>query len=123
MKNKLRNIKVNNKEFVYWFLSTEKFVLTVSPREEKNTKIIITFDAKDTEFRQMIGWGLFGISAVKNGEVVCLKIAEPKFVSTVVEYFINTGGFTKNKIHNFDGFKLLEDMKYSEIKPIWSFIW
>ncbi len=121
MKKKIRDISVNGEKYVYWYKRNRNTsTLNISPKEDKTTKISIVFDIVVPEEEKRYCSGFYGVECIKDNEIVRLSVGEPKFVSFVIDYFVRTNSFVKNKVKIVDGIKLLNDFGYTEIKPLWT---
>ncbi len=120
MEKKIRNITVDNKSFVWWYVSGHKYILNISPKEDKTTKISIIFEATEPEDINTYSNGFFEVSCLKDNLEMRLHLAGPKFVSEAIAYCISNNNFIKNKINPMNGVELLKIMGYSNIKPIWN---
>ncbi len=120
MEKKIRNITVNNKAFVWWHMSGHKYILNISPKEDKTTKVSIIFEAKETEDIRTYANGFFEVSCLKDNLEERLHLASSKFVSEAIAYCISNNKFIDNKNNTINGVELLKIMGYSNIKPIWN---
>ncbi len=121
MKKKTRDITVNDEKYVYWYRRNRNTsILNISPKEDKTTKIYIVFDIVVPEEEKIYCSGFYGIECINDDEIVRISVAEPNFVSFVIEYFVSTNFFDKNKVKTVDGIKLLNDFGYKAIKPLWT---
>lgn len=162
MKKKTRRITVNSKEFVYWhkaFYNEKRELsytqLMVSPKAEKNVRLLITFSLEqmddivrpgnlmdlgtvtnvslkdekgepskmpliyyDTEM-------LFSAVGRKEGETIEIDWGKPSGVKILIEYILNANKWIieKGKVLEYDGWKLLKEIGYTELKPVISWGW
>ncbi len=123
MKKKVRNVSIMDMNFVYWYKCGRIYILNISPKTDKNTKVSIIFDLKAPQETQGCSWCCFEILCLKEDAQVKLQIAEPKFISDVTAYLVHTKQFAKYKVNVLDGLELLTAMGYSKIEPKWSPYW
>ena len=130
MRKKIRNIIVNNVNYVYWYNLDNQFTkIYLSVLNDKTIKIIVNFrnksniDYSDSPFFHRLS----NINVIKGSEEFNINILSPKFVSELINYILDKNSnifYEKNKYTNFDGYLILEDMGYNKINPNWSlFFW
>lgn len=126
MKSKLRNITVNNEKFVYWYSGCSSFRLFFSPKENKNIRFELIFSAPlpDNDPHTFF-WTFYKIISIYNKEEIVLSIAMPKFIAYVISYLMLTQKelFKEKKHHTINGMTLLNEMGYTNLKPIWKVEW
>ncbi len=74
MKKKLRNITVNDRKFMWWYLGKEKLILSFTPKENKNQKVSTIFDFQVPKEVSCYYYGLFQFCATFSNEEVRLKV-------------------------------------------------
>lgn len=122
LKANLRNIVVNNQNYVYWFFGGSKFILNISPKNNKNNKIEIIFKASPPNNERGYFWAFYKISSLKDNAEIVIELAQPKFVAEVIMYLTTRKDdvFAKKNLSKVsDGMALLRDMRYTNFNPIW----
>lgn len=125
MKTKLRNIIVNNKRYVYWYRDGHGLKLCVSLKEDKRSKVEITFEFSPPEEDKYMFWAFYKIIAYRCNVETTLCIVQPKFIASLITYLSlnHEEFFVKGKTTILDAVELLHFMGYSNLQPMWVKEW
>ncbi|MCP3806619.1 hypothetical protein NLX78_05195 [Paenibacillus sp. Lou8.1] len=126
MKSQLRNITVDGYAFVYWYSGESRFILNLSPKENKNIKITLIFQANPPEEESHTFWSFYDISAQNIEMETVIHLGKPKHIAEIISYLMAKRQelWVQGKPHVLDNaWDLLKEMGYSELKPIWIRQW
>lgn len=125
LKTKLSNIVVNNNNYVYWYFSGHKFILCISPKNDKSIQLKISFKFNPPPEDAYMFSAFYKISANYQNAKTTICIAEPRFIATLISYLLlnHVKLFEKGKETILDSVELLNAMGYSELEPIWIKEW
>ncbi|KZE71238.1 hypothetical protein [Paenibacillus jamilae] len=126
MKSHLRNITVDGYAFVYWYTGGSRFILNLSPKENKNIKITLIFKAAPPEEEPHTSWSFYDISAQNNGMDVVIHLGKPKHIAEIISYLMANRPklWIQGKPQVLDhAWDLLKEMGYSKFNPIWIRQW
>jgi len=122
MKTTRRTIVVGDQTFVYWHAGGARFTLYLSPKEQKNTKLVLVFPAFPPDEDPHTSWTFYEISAQQNGESANIHLGRPRSIAEIIVHLQRRRpepwqiGQTK-LIEN--AWTLLKEMGYTECKPLW----
>lgn len=122
MKTKSRTIRVRDQAFVYWHTSGVQFTLYLSPKEQKNTKLMLVFPAIPPDEDPHTSWTFYEISAQKDGEPANLHLGRPRSIAEIIAYVQRRQPElwqTGHTIRVENAWTLLEEVGYVECKPVW----
>lgn len=118
MKKNKRIITVDGNKYVWWYkIGIGLSVVTVSPFEDKTSKVRIVF--KDTEHDCDYGYVFvfpLYVELEKDREQSCLKLIEPGMVALLTMYLSQRELFRTRKEITLHGYGLLADMGYNIIR-------
>lgn len=126
MKSQLRNMTVDGYAFVYWYSSGSRFILNLSPKENKNIKITLVFQANPPEEEPRTFWSFYDISAQNIEMETVIHLGKPKHIAEIISYLMakRQDLWIQGKPQVLDhAWDLLKEMGYSELKPIWIRQW
>ncbi|MGW9528219.1 hypothetical protein ACWHAM_10775 [Paenibacillus terrae] len=126
MKSQLRNITVDGDAFVYWYSGGSRFILNLSPKENKNIKITLIFQADPPEEEPLTFWSFYDISAQNNETETVIHLGKPKHIAEIISYLMAKRQelWIQGKPQVLDhAWDLLKEMGYSELNPIWIRQW
>ncbi|GGG02183.1 hypothetical protein GCM10010912_53760 [Paenibacillus albidus] len=126
MKSQLRNITIDGHAFVYWYSSGYHLTLNLSPKENKNTKVTLIFQADPPDEDPHTFWAFYDITAHKNDLETTIHLGRPKHIAEIISYLMKDRQkwFTKGKSHILNNaWDLLKEMGYSNLKPVWIGEW
>ncbi|MEE4578710.1 hypothetical protein [Paenibacillus polymyxa] len=126
MKSQLRNITVDGYAFVYWYSGGSRFILNLSPKENKNIKITLIFQADPPDEEPRTFWAFYDISAQNNEIETVVHLGKPKHIAEIISYLMAKRQelWTQGKPQVLDNaWDLLKEMGYSELNPIWIRQW
>lgn len=118
MKRTRRKITVDGNKYVWWYgIGAGLCVVTVSPFEDKTSKVRIEF--KDTECDCDYGYGFtfpLHVELEKDRERRRLKLIEPGMAALLTMYLSQKELFKTRKEITLYGYELLADMGYNIIR-------
>lgn len=126
LKNKLRNITVRKQSFVYWYLSGKDFVLNISPKEDKTSKVTLVFSGVAPDDDPVMFWAFYEIKALKDNTKTLICLARPKFIAEIISHFLDNADnpFEKGNTNVLnDAMDLLIRMGYTDLNPVWIREW
>lgn len=125
MKNKLRNITVAGQAFVYWYSSGESFILNISPKNMKTSKITLEFIADAPDDDPIMFWAFYMIHVVKNNAEASICLTSPKNIAELISFLLNDNEnlFTKGHTRIINAMDLLNKMGYTNLSPVWKREW
>ncbi len=116
MKKKYRVITVNGNKYVWRYgIGAGVSVVTISPFEDKTSKIIVEFRDTEHKYKYDIIFPLF-LELERNGERRGLKIIEPGMAALLAMYLSQRNIFETRKQITLNGYELLKDMGYNIIR-------
>ena len=118
MKKNRRNITVGGNKYVWWYrIDAGLCVITVSPFEDKTSKIHIEFkDTKcDCDYGYCFTFPLY-VELEKDGEQSRLKLIEPGMAALLITSLFQRALFQTRKEITLHGYEQLADMGYSIIR-------
>lgn len=122
MKTAHRTIVVGDQAFVYWHTSGVRFTLHLSPKEQKNTKIVLVFPAFPPDEDPHTSWTFYEISAQRNGEAACIHLGRPRSIAEIIAHLQHRqpeSWQVGQTILIENAWTFLNEMGYSECKPLW----
>lgn len=126
MRSQLRNITVDSYAFVYWYTGGSRFVLNLSPKENKNIKVTLIFQADPPDEEPRTFWAFYDISAQNNEIETVIHLGKPKHIAEIISYLMAKRQelWTQGKPQVLDNaWDLLKEMGYFELNPIWIRQW
>lgn len=128
MKSRLRNLTIEGQAYVYWYTSGHRFTLNLSPKDNKNIKITLIFQADPPDEDPYTFWAFYDITAVKDGLQTTIHLGKPKHIAQILSYLRKersiwfTPGQGRPHVveHAWD---LLQEMGYSRLEPVWVGEW
>lgn len=126
MRSQLNTITVGGCAFVYWYSDGARFILHLSPKEDKNIKITLIFPADPPEEEPHTVWSFYDISAQYHELVTVIHLGKPKHIAEIISYLRANRQelWVRKKPHVLeDAWGLLKEMGYSELNPIWTRQW
>jgi hypothetical protein len=124
LKTKLRNLSVENKEFVYWCQFEDSLYLNISPKQQKTIKICCVFKSEPPNEQACYSWQLCHVKAKKDEEVQIIHLAQPKFISAIIKYLLKSRPelfYDSNKeVYINDAWNILYELGYTGCVPLWN---
>ena len=118
MKKNRRTITVDGNKYVWWHeIGAGLSVVTISPFEDKTSKVRIEF--QDTECDCDYGYGFtfpLYVELEKDREQRSLKLIEPGMAALLTMYLSQRERFKTRKEITLHGYELLADMGYNIIR-------
>ncbi len=116
MKKKYRVITVNGNKYVWRYgISAGMSAVTISPFEDKTSKVTVEFKDTEHKFKYDIIFPLF-LELERNGERRCIKIIEPGMAALLAAYLSRMEMFRTRKHVTLNGYQLLKDMGFDIIR-------
>lgn len=122
MKRQLRNITVDDHPFVYWHSGGSRFILHISPKQDKNIKITLVFEADPPDEDPYTFWCFYDIAAEKSNEQTIIHLGKPRHIAQIIDYLKKERPelWHKGQPHPPENaWDVLRDMGYSNLRPIW----
>ncbi|MEJ8303681.1 hypothetical protein [Saccharibacillus sacchari] len=122
MKTNSRTVTVGDQAFVYWHTSGARFTLYLSPKEQKNTKLVLLFPAFPPDEDPHTSWTFYEILAQKGGEEVPVHLGRPRSIAEIISHLRQRrpGLWQIGRITLIENaWELLGEMGYSGCKPVW----
>ena len=114
MKKNRRTITVDGNKYVWWYrIDAGLCVVTVSPFEDKTSKIRIT--KCDCDYGYCFAFPLY-VELEKDREQSRLKLIEPEMATLLVTCLFQRELFQTRKEITLHGYELLADMGYDIIR-------
>lgn len=122
MKNKFRNITVNDIEFIYRYGWNQGMRMVISLRNNKHSRVELHYPAEEPAEQIQHFWRFYEIEAIKDQEEQIIKIVGPRFISLIIKHLLSTTDVFENSknVCIQSAWELLEEMGYEEAKPKWS---
>jgi len=116
MKRKYRIITVNQNKYVWWYgIGAGVSAVTISPFEDKTSKVIIEFRDTEHKYKYDIIFPLY-LELKRNGERRGLKTIEPGMAALLTAYLSRMEMFKTRRQVTLNGYQLLKDMGFDIIR-------